>query len=702
MRAMSFLFPRSLSRRLSLAFVALLVLLLCTTGLALMHERRIAATIARITDVDLERLWLISEINDHANDGARKLIVLLAAPRDLRVAAYAEIDAAHRRLDSAMVMLERKIDGGGSNHAYLVIVQCLRHYRSAYQRTADLIEADDLAGAQRSIVDRVDLELSMLMSATQSLDRAEREQLDQRLVSLRADLAGDRNLLLAMGLTGGLMALALTLWVMRGVARPLRAVGRAARRLAQGDYAHDLPSRSQDEVGDIVAAFGQLASDVQQREGALRHLIDFDALTGLVQRDRFIAEHAARASLAAQRRGEQLVLACFDIERLKTINALLGFDAGDEAIVQVARRASSVNLLTHGVARVGGGTFATLLCVDGCETPLQRAEAFRKQMEHSMTWRGNTLDLAVSVGVAQCPEHGETMPELLRRAEQALFDAKRQRIAVAQYSPSIEATRLGHLSLLSELQTAIERSELVPFLQPKVCLRTGLVVGAEALVRWRHPDRGWVPPADFIPFAESTGRITGITQYMLAQCIAMMGERLGNIKLAVNISTFDLRDPRFAEGVRALLEAHGVAPQRLQIEVTETGLLGGGDEPIQRLASLRKLGVGVSIDDFGTGQSSLAYLQRLPADELKIDRSFVHRADQDPGRFGLLTAVIGLAHGMGLTVTAEGAETLGELQVLREMGCDLVQGYVVSKPLPVDEFLSLYGPQLRHPEIRLA
>lgn len=678
--------PVSTSRRLVGAIAALLVLLLLTAGLALVHLQRIAATTASLATEDQERIELIAEVNNHANDSTRKLIVLLTAPRSKRVDAYAEIDAVVRHLNTAMQRLPRYVEGGASNPGYLSIVDKLRRYRQAYQDTADLIEADDMAAAQTMMVERTDADLAALIKAVQNLQHVEQQRLGQRTAALAAQLASDRRLLIGMGLVGLLVAAALALWIVRGVAAPLRATARAARQFAGGDYSERLPVRRADEVGDIAAAFNQLAEEVQQREAALRRLIDIDPLTGLAQRNRFLADHRQRAELAT-RGGPRIALLCFDIERLKSINALLGFDAGDAVIVEAARRAGGLAEAPGNVARLGGGTFAAVVELASGEAPVARGSAFRNALEHRITWRDHVLDISATVGMALCPDHGETLPELLRRAEQALFEAKRQRLSLAVYSPSIEAARLSHLSMVSELQQAIELGHLLPFLQPKLCLATGRIVGAEALVRWRHPERGMIPPVEFIPFAESTGRIAAVTTYMLEQCIALMQERVPGITVAVNVSTYDLRDADFPQRLRAMLARRGVAAERLQIEITESGLLDNGADPITRLAAVRDMGVKIAIDDFGTGQSSLAYLQRLPAHELKIDRSFVAEADASAARRELLSSIVRLGHGLGLVVTAEGVETQGELDMLREAGCDLAQGYFIAKPMPVDDFI---------------
>ena len=676
----------STSRRLMAAMMGMLLLLLASVGMSLQQGRQTADTMRALAQEDLERMSLLSEINDNANEAARKLVILLAAQRDRRVEAYAEIDNANRYLDSAMVLLPRVIADGAANPQFMQVVKSLAHYRQSYQATAELIEGGDLKAAQAHLISDTDTTLSFLTSAVQALDRAGQQQLTERIARLRADLDDDRRKLYLLCGAGVLLALGLAWWIDRNVADPLRQAASVARRISAGDYSRTLVSRRRDEVGDIATALNGLAEQVQQREAALKAMIDVDSLTGVMQRNRFIAEHEALVAETLEGRGALVVL-CFDIERLKSINALLGFDAGDAAIIDVARCAGYWIGRSDRVARLGGGTMVVLAELAPGHTPLACARTFQQAMEHRMVWADVTLDLSATVGVAACPDHGRNLSDLMRHAEQALIEAKRRRETVAVYSPSTAAARLPHLSLLSDLHRAVEEQQLLPFLQPKRCLSTGDVVGAEALVRWRHPDRGWISPGDFIPFAESTGRITAITNYMLTRCLELMGSTLPDIHVAVNISTYDLRDPGFPAMLERLLQRHGVPPKRLQIEVTESGLLDAGDDPVRLLSAVRALGVMVAIDDFGTGQSSLAYLQRLPANELKIDRSFVHGADTDARRRDLLGLIVRLGHGLGMTVTAEGVETEAELQLLRDNGCDLVQGYLIAKPMAIDAYL---------------
>jgi diguanylate cyclase (GGDEF)-like protein len=476
--------------------------------------------------------------------------------------------------------------------------------------------------------------------------------------------------------------------VARSIVRPLRRAEAVAHRLAAGEYQHRIPITGHDEVSRMSAVMNTLAEAVGEREHRLLRMAHTDHLTGLAQRMRFIAE--ATGLLAALRpHGGQAALLCLDVDRLKNVNAVLGFDAGDAVLKDAAARLGALFGSDARLARLGGGTFVLLLQVEDAEHAPQLAQRVQQAVEHRLEWNRQTLDLSVSVGMALFPAHGDDAESLVRRAEQAMFEGKRRRQPRMLYDPSTEASRRSHLSLLSDLQVAIEGGQLRQFMQPKVSPLDGRLHGAEALVRWLHPQRGWLPPSEFIPFAESTGRIRQVTQWMLEQAAATLAgwqARGIELTLAVNVSTLDLQDSRLPERVAAVLRSHRVPPQRLILELTETGLLASGPDPIRVLHALRALGVGLAIDDFGTGQSSLAYLQRLPVNELKVDRSFVDGVDADARRQALLRSIVDIGHSLQLTVTAEGVETAAEMTVLRQAKCDLVQGYLVAKPMATEAF----------------
>jgi EAL domain-containing protein (putative c-di-GMP-specific phosphodiesterase class I) len=265
-----------------------------------------------------------------------------------------------------------------------------------------------------------------------------------------------------------------------------------------------------------------------------------------------------------------------------------------------------------------------------------------------------------------------------------LHAAKKAALGFAWYSEAQEAARLSHLGLLSDLRAAVANSQLQMWVQPKFSLRTGRAVGAEALVRWQHPQRGFVSPAEFVPFAEQTGYIGLVTHWMLTQALRLLvawAPTHPELSLSVNVSTHDLQDPDFCSRVRVLIDQHGVPAHRLHLELVESGLMQDPQSSVAALHALRALGVHLSIDDFGTGYSSLAYLQQLPVNELKIDRSFVDGVDGLPGTQRLLKTMIEMGHGMGLSVTAEGVETEAEKAVITALACDVMQGYLGSRPL---------------------
>ena len=294
--------------------------------------------------------------------------------------------------------------------------------------------------------------------------------------------------------------------------------------------------------------------------------------------------------------------------------------------------------------------------------------------------------LALVVGFADCagPGHPPPVDTLLRNAEVALHAAKRSALTHAWYSEAQEAARVGHLGLVSDLRTAVADDQLQMWLQPKFSLATGQPVGAEALVRWQHPTRGFVSPAEFVPFAEQTGHITLVTHWMLQQAVRTLSDWTHahpQLSIAVNISTRDLQDAGFVARVKHLLETSGISPQRLHLEITESGLMEDSRRSIALLHALSDTGVQLSIDDFGTGYSSLAYLQKMPVTELKIDRSFIDKLDVSPGTQQLVKAMVEMGHGLGLTVVAEGVETEGEKATITALGVDVMQGYLGSRPL---------------------
>ncbi|RZL33249.1 MAG: EAL domain-containing protein, partial [Rubrivivax sp.] len=627
----------------------------------------------------------VNEINRNAEAVARKLLVLMSPDDELRIAAYPEIVSANARLDDAMQRLSIVLPAGPRSARLVEVSQRLADYRAAYVEVRNLIEQDDFQAARAMLGGDTESALSQFVGAIHQLAASEERAGTAKARELREQIDNDRGGVLALCIGALLAGATLAVSVTRSIVNPLKRAEAGAELIAQGQYGQRIDVDSADELGHMAQAMNTMAAAVGEREAELRRLADIDILTGLPQRNRFVADgNRLLASLAE--RSELAALICFDVDRLKAVNGVLGFDAGDALLRGAADKLAS--LFDDGAAaygRLAGGTFAALAPVALLEHGAALAAQLREEVEHKLSWQGQSLDLSVSLGVAHWPDHAGDTETLLRRAEQAMFEAKRLRQPVSVYNPGAEAARALHLSLLSDLAAAIQQDQLRQFLQPKRDLKTGQIVGAEALVRWLHPQRGWLPPADFIPFAERSGRIRQITDWMLARAVRTLADReaagLAPIYIAVNISTLDIQDQTLPARLAALLAEYRVDPGQLQLEVTETGLMSSGTDPIAVLHALKSWGVRLAIDDFGTGQSSLAYLQHLPVDELKIDRSFVQDVNTDPRREALLKSIVGVGQGLGLTVTAEGVENEAELAVIGRCGCDLIQGYLLARPM---------------------
>jgi diguanylate cyclase (GGDEF)-like protein len=675
--------------RLGLAFGLLLLLLMGLAALSAHRLTGLSEALNRIVDDQSVIRDSVNEINRNAEAVARKLLVLMSPDAELRVGAYPEIASANNRLDDAMQRLAMVLPPGPRTERLADVRQRLADYRASYVDVRSLIERDDFQAARALLGSDTESALSLFVGAIHQLAASEERTGTAQARELRDQIDVDRTGVLALCIGALIAGALLAVGVTRSIINPLKRAEDGAELIAQGQYGHRISVDSDDELGHMAAAMNTMAAAVGEREAELRRLADVDLLTGLPQRARFIADGDRLLANLPER--EQLaVLICIDVDRLKAVNGVLGFDAGD-ALLRGA--AAKLEGLFEGVAaygRLAGGTFAALAPVLRLDHGAALATQLREEVEHKLSWQGQSLDLSVSLGVAHWPEHAADTEALLRRAEQAMFEAKRLRQAVAVYNPSAEAARTLHLSLLSDLATAIQQDQLRQFLQPKRDLKTGRITGAEALVRWHHPQRGWLPPGDFIPFAERSGRIRQITDWMLARAVRTLAawelEGREPLCIAVNISTLDIQDQTLPARLAALLAEYRVDPGQLQLEVTETGLMSSGTDPIAVLHALKSWGVRLAIDDFGTGQSSLAYLQHLPVDELKIDRSFIQDVDGDPRRQALLKSIVGVGQGLGLTVTAEGVENDAELAVIRACGCDLIQGYLLARPMDLPDF----------------
>lgn len=506
--------------------------------------------------------------------------------------------------------------------------------------------------------------------------------------SLKQALAPFRRLqsaLLLITMLGVIVSIVGSVLTARSVTRPLAALAQFSRRVGHGDYSGPIEIRHQDEIGELASAFNQMQEGIVERESRITELAYMDRLTGLPNRALF-NDRLQHAIVAASGSRRPLSVMMMDLDRFKLVNDTLGHPIGDMLLCEVAERLrAALHRQTDTVARLGGDEFAVLLPEGDLAAARVVAARMLRALEEPITIEGQLVDVGASIGIVIFPEHGTDMNVLLRRADIAMYAAKRANLGHALYDARHDHNSAERLSLMGELRQAVEHDQLTLYYQPKVDLATHRVTHVEALVRWDHPTRGFVSPDQFIPFAEQTGYIKTITRWVadkaLAQCAAWRAEGI-ELAVSVNVSARELILSSLPEMFQGLLEKHGVAPDRLWIEITESAIMDDPNHAIETLDRLHALGIRLSIDDFGTGYSSLSYLKRMPVDELKIDKSFVmgmtHHKDDET----IVRSTIDLGHNMGLKVVAEGVENEAMMQRLNALGCDLAQGFHLSRPLP--------------------
>ncbi|MFI4904811.1 MAG: putative bifunctional diguanylate cyclase/phosphodiesterase [Burkholderiales bacterium] len=497
-----------------------------------------------------------------------------------------------------------------------------------------------------------------------------------------------------IALLGVVVSLFASIFIARGVARPVRDMAEVAVRIAAGDYSTPPPSSHVDEIRDLGRAFHNMQDGIARRETRIMDLAYRDALTQLPNRALF-NDRLDAALAAATAHASPVAVLLMDLDHFKDVNATLGHSIGDLILRAVALRIESVlTRTTDTVARLGGDEFAILLPGDDAAHAERVARSVLRALEPPVMPEGHVVDVRASIGIAVYPEHGGERSTLMRHADIAMYAAKRGNLGLARWDHQHDEHGKDRLSLMSGLRKAVDEDELVLLYQPIAATGDTHELHAETLVRWWHPTRGLVSPVEFIPFAEQTGYIRAITQWVMAhaiaQCAAWRRDGLA-MNVSINISARDLLDVELPERFGTLLKKHHCAASWITLELTESAILDDPDNGLENLRRLHALGCRLAIDDYGTGYSSLAYLRRLPVHELKIDKTFIVGMAHNSGDAVIVRSTIDLAHNLGLTVVAEGVEDEATLERLRGLGCDRVQGYLLARPLAVADV----GPWMR-------
>src|ERR1041385_5258106 len=443
----------------------------------------------------------------------------------------------------------------------------------------------------------------------------------------------------------------------------------------------------------------QLELLLQQRTRQVDWLAYYDTVTQLPNRALF-EDRLTQAVSVAKAAHQSLGVLFISLDQFKKVNDSLGHGPGDVLLREVAERLKSCITKSDTVARFGSDEFALLRTqIDGTKDVIETIASLSQVLKFSFDLPGHELFATASVGVSLFPLDGEDCQTLLKNAGAALYKAKRSGGANYQfYTADMHELATKRLELESNLRRAIQNEEFLIHYQPRVSVDSLTITGVEALIRWQHPQRGLIPPAEFIPLAEDTGLIVPIGEWVL-RTACLQGQRwrdqgFAPVQIAVNISARQFHDQDLSQTVIRILEETGLSPKCLELELTESSIMGDGEFAAEMLNRLKSMGINISIDDFGTGFSSLASLKRLPIDVLKIDQSFVREATSDPDDAALVMAIITLAHNLRLRVVAEGVETEDQLRFLQLLRCDEIQGDFFSKPLSAETLVRIFEPQI--------
>jgi len=514
---------------------------------------------------------------------------------------------------------------------------------------------------------------------------------------MRLALIPYRPLELAIVVIGilGLGLVVFATWRMaRSITLPLSLLDAAAGKLADGQLA-SVPVSSQDELGRLAATFNRMSSDIVEREKRITHLAFNDLLTSLPNRANF-NQHIDHQLRLIARRGGQVALLCMDLDNFKGVNDTLGHPTGDELLRRIAARLGE-ELGDVFVARLGGDEFVLVKSFGGETATIDElARRALAAVEAPIHVGEHALENKASIGIAIAPADGANSNTLLRSAELALYKAKEAgRGTYRFFEESMNAFAQARRTLEVDLRHALMNGELELHYQPLFYLAADRVGGFEALLRWNHPQRGYISPVEFIPIAEETGLIVQIGAWVIQEACRQAVQWPEHVRVAVNVSSIQFQQPGLSHVVLHALQNSGLQPARLEIEITESIFLERSESTLQLLHSLRGLGVRIALDDFGTGYSSLSYLQSFPFDKIKIDRSFVSELQSRPGAAAIVKAIIDLAGALGMETTAEGVEKQGQLAILQKQGATSIQGFLFSKAVPAAEATALLKSRLR-------
>jgi diguanylate cyclase (GGDEF)-like protein len=677
--------PRRISYRLALSYLLILCLFILVVIKTVAQVQHVTQRSQQFAREDLQKLLQVQNLALDIEGSTSALVLIFSTTQDKRKPAYDAVDAKKKHIDELIQTLTNESKDDIELACLERVANTHQEFRQSYLNLFDEIELDNPDGAKRIFEEQVAPARQAFLTESNALLDLEKRDIMQRQEEEKKDLEQLKMQVIAISVIAVLCGLGLAFITQSSVVHPLNDLEQSALQIAAGNYDSKVPLTRATEIAQVGIALNTMSDAIATREAEIEQLAYYDQLSHLPNRT-LLLKSFPQTDLS----NKAMIL--MDVARLKIVNETLGFGVGDNVIVETSNRLQqALRDYPDGssyLAKFSGGQFALLCSATGTQTITELVVQIISHINHHLSTPiaciSHSVDVNMVYGIALATAETQNLNSLIRNAEIALYAAKANTQNSAWYSDAQEASRLSHLSLLSDLRSALHNNELQMWLQPKVRLSDMHSYGFEALVRWQHPQRGFISPIEFVPFAERTGYISHVTEWMLNQAVQTLAswqDIYPELSIAVNVSTNDLRDQHFPERVSKLLQQHQIDPKHLKLELTESGIMEDPGSAIPLLRALRDTGIGLSIDDFGTGHSSLAYLQQLPVTELKIDRSFVINIDQLSSTQRLVKTIIEMGHGLDLHVIAEGIETQAERDTLIDLGCDAMQGYFASKPL---------------------
>lgn len=680
-----------LRTRLSLAFLTLVIVISSSTYLSVNFSETVSREMRSLVEDQTRRALLAQRAAKRIQIATVQLLTLLQTEsRDDRIPLYRTMDEALRGADAAFRTLSKELNTPAVNR----FIELRNMYADRFQATVEEIEFNGLVAARLHFATNTQPVLNQLV------EEAEKVSIDQQDAMLasqvdyreKSDFLSSIILLIELVIVG--LALLFSYLFARSIAALLNEPVQVADRIAAGNYTTEIPTSGSPELDRLLQALKHMQAGILGRERHIRRLAFEDHLTGLGSRLQFMQElkSAVLAPVAN--------LLLIDINRFAHINKALGHQLGDETLVKVAQRLAKLSATKVKLCRVESNRFGLILTEESKEEVRALINALLGAFEHPVEVSDQKIYVDLRAAVVDVGLSDQSPEALLRSAEEALETAKQHHTSCIEVREVTPPSSSESLTLLSELRSALQEEQFELVYQPKWSPIEERITAVEALIRWHHPERGYVRPDLFIPFCEQTGFIRKITPWVVSEAMNSVKrwQQAGvDLDVAVNLSTLDLDNPALEAHLSNELQRTGISSDQICLEVTESALMSDQDSAQACLNRLRAMGFKLAIDDYGTGQASLAYVRDLPVQELKIDRSFVSNVDSDPRTAAIVRSTIQLCQELGISQVAEGVETKEELDWLRRANCSLIQGYLISKPLTESDLLEMVKSNTSEP-----